>query len=712
MRKRWAMVLLLAAGLIYTMPVFPCSIVSSAGDEGVSGRRNGYQNVKEPKVLSESMKSREKSGKGGEEGPYYNVIYGIGSTSKVVTAAAVMKLSEEGAIDLDEPLITYLPEFEMDDARCRNITPRMLLDHSSGLPGSTLVNAMLLNDPDTYNHDHLLKRLKGQRLKADPGACPAYCNDGFTLAEILVERVSSKTFTEYVNQTFSEPLGLTCFGTPQSGFPLESLAPVYDNKTGWRLPAETVNVIGSGGIYGTAEDLCRFAQVFMENGRGKSILSKASLEQMKTSTYGEQMKVSGHDTTLEYGLGWDSVNTYPFNRYGIQALTKGGDTSCYHASLTVLPEEGISCAILSSGGSSTINQIAVQEILLDYLDEIDRIERSGEKEMLKQPEETAGAVQMRRETADQSGWYVGKEFFQVDMGEDGTLSIAGSGDGYARTQTYQCGEDGKFYSSKGSYISMGGELAKSGGGKIGTSELEIMESKNGEQYLMAATREIYPGLGTMACYLPLAVRMRQEEVSPDRGSRAMDAWKGRDGKEYYLVSDKYSSTAYFTRFMVKPKVLDKPDGYLVFEDSLMSVARIKDPGRAEFFQQIPGQAGRDLSDYVISEQGGKEYLNSGSYSFISEDSIGRLPAEDTAITIGADGEAVWFATDGQHSGRPLVISVPEKASYFVYDHGSKKPFCAAGSYLGEAGHQVILPKDGRIVFVGEAGTEFTLHYAE
>ena len=95
------------------------------------------------------------------------LMYGIGSTSKVVTAAAVMRLADEGKLDLKKPLITYIPEFEMADERYRRITPEMLLDHSSGLPGSTLNNAMLLGDSDTENHDMLLARLKKQRLKSE-----------------------------------------------------------------------------------------------------------------------------------------------------------------------------------------------------------------------------------------------------------------------------------------------------------------------------------------------------------------------------------------------------------------------------------------------------------------------------------------------------------------------------------------------------------------
>ena len=82
----------------------------------------------------------------------------------------------------------------------------MLLNHSSGLQGSTLGNAFLFNDNDTYAHDTLLQQLSNQNLKADPGAFSVYCNDGFTLAEILVERVSGMSFTEFLHQNFTEPL--------------------------------------------------------------------------------------------------------------------------------------------------------------------------------------------------------------------------------------------------------------------------------------------------------------------------------------------------------------------------------------------------------------------------------------------------------------------------------------------------------------------------
>ncbi|MCT6816940.1 MAG: beta-lactamase family protein, partial [Lysinibacillus fusiformis] len=62
-----------------------------------------------------------------------NTLYGIGSVSKIYTTAAVMKLVDEGKVDLDVPVVHYIPDFQMKDERYKRITPRMLLNHSSGL---------------------------------------------------------------------------------------------------------------------------------------------------------------------------------------------------------------------------------------------------------------------------------------------------------------------------------------------------------------------------------------------------------------------------------------------------------------------------------------------------------------------------------------------------------------------------------------------------
>ena len=630
------------------------------------------------------------------------LMYGIGSTSKVVTAAAVMRLADEGKLDLKKPLITYIPEFEMADERYRRITPEMLLDHSSGLPGSTLNNAMLLGDNDTENHDMLLARLKKQRLKSDPGDIQVYCNDGFTLAEILVERVTGLSFTEYIDREFSENLGLTQFKTPQSGNLSGRLAKIYDAGTGEELPPEHANVIGSGGIYATAMDLCRFSEIFMKNRAGNAgLLSDGALLAMETSRYNEEINPNGYDTTLSYGLGWDSVETYPFSRYGIKALVKGGDTNFYHGSLTVLPEENISCAVLTSGGSSMLNQLAVQEIVMTYLDEVQRIERGDEESVSRGGE--AGL-----NLAERSGWYAGSDLLKLSVSNEGEMTVASEGSGRRREQVYRLREDGGFYSTDGSYISASGELSKGSGGRIGRTRLSFQKGKKGREYLMAESMEVYPGLGRVATYLPVGTRYTGNVPA----ETAVSAWKALDDQEYYLLSEKYTSSAWLKRFMVKPLLLDEPRGILSFENLELRMAEVTDEAHARFFTEVPGQAGRDLNDYTRTEENGKQYLESGSYRYIAAADAEAFPDADSERTIGADGEAVWFTTGDRNQKRPVIIENSENGAWYVYDHTGRDMKCVSSSWTLSEDRPFYLPEDGRVVLVGEAGAAFTIRYAD
>jgi CubicO group peptidase (beta-lactamase class C family) len=314
------------------------------GEIVVSGQSGVYSKDNKTALTNESM-------------------YGIGSISKTFTAAAVMQLVDQGKVNLDQPITAYIPEFKMADKRYKKITVRMLLNHSSGLMGTEYGNGSLFGDSYTNYCDDVLSELATQRLKADPGAFSVYCNDGFTLAQILVEEVSGISFSEYINKYISQPLKLNQTKTPLDKFSRDQLAKTYyiGDKA---LPVENLSVTGAGGIYSTAEDLCRFSEMFLEDGKS-DVLSKTSATAMSGAEYLKGMWAPEADSLLSFGLGFDSVNTYPFKQYGIKAIVKGGDSSFYHGSLIVLPEEGMAMAVLSSGGSSIDNQVFAQEVLLE-----------------------------------------------------------------------------------------------------------------------------------------------------------------------------------------------------------------------------------------------------------------------------------------------------------------------------------------------------------
>ncbi|MEA1883556.1 MAG: serine hydrolase domain-containing protein [Thermotogota bacterium] len=149
-----------------------------------------------------AMADREKSLRVDEE-----TVFNIASVSKVFAATAIMLLVDEGKIDLDEPVTRYLTEFKSPDPRYREVTVRMLLNHTSGLAGSTLANTFGY----VYNQDAnkvIMENISNSNLIHDPGSVAVYCNDGFALAEMIVERVSGTNYIDFLSKGIFEPLNM------------------------------------------------------------------------------------------------------------------------------------------------------------------------------------------------------------------------------------------------------------------------------------------------------------------------------------------------------------------------------------------------------------------------------------------------------------------------------------------------------------------------
>lgn len=634
------------------------------------------------------------------------LIYGIGSTSKAFTAAAVMKLADEGQIDLDQSLTTYIPEFYLEDPRYQDITPRMLLNHSSGIQGSSLSNTMLYGDNESYHHDTLLTQLSTQRLKADPGEYHVYCNDGFTLAEILVERVSGLSFTEYLEENFWAPMGLENMGTSQNMMGNPQLAKVYYDAVR-QLPNEFVNVIGSGGIYGSAKDLSQAGQMFVRNPAGPfRILSDAAVREMEqpafTPGYGMDPEIPSF---MGYGMGWDAVQSSAFLPYGIQALTKGGDTSNYHASLTVLPELNISCAVVSSGGSSSYNDIAVKEIILTYLEETGQLPggRKQENSYFSQEEVSAEeAKQVSAQFAEYSGYYIGPGLFQISFTAEGHLLLRSIGTKRDSVQEYAYVGNAEFMSLSGNYISGDGRLVSAESGQRGVSKITLEKESDG-LYIGVATAETFPALGDKIYNIPLARQYQPREMTADLTA----VWKERDGKEYFLCSEKYTSATYLNGPIVVPKLYEELPGY-IGEKANSFINEITDQNNAEFFQKLPGQFGRDLVDICFYEADGKDYLDAG-YRYIAADSVPYLTVDTENVTIGTDGSTVWYRADSDWTNRVVTVGAPKQGHFYIYTEIDDNYTCVFSSILGDDQTPFLLPQDARIAFVGDPGAIFQIN---
>lgn len=291
-------------------------------------------------------------------------IFNIGSVSKVYAAAAIMLLVDEGKVDLDKPVTTYLPEFSMADKRFRDITVRMTLNHTSGIPGTTGAN----NFGYKFNQDvyqDTLANLAQSNLKHRPGEMAIYCNDGFTLAEMIVAKVSGQSFMEFLTTRIFTPLGLNNTGasvgqrlekgvTPAMYFPPNAVV---------SEPLEVLSVLGAGGLSSSAEDLCRFVDLF--SGENDPILTGKALAELTKEQPSEfHGKLRSPDVSL--GLGWDVTDHEPYKSMGVKVLGKSGGTGTYTAQVFTAPEHRITVALLSTGKNGNAGVIA-DKVLAAYL---------------------------------------------------------------------------------------------------------------------------------------------------------------------------------------------------------------------------------------------------------------------------------------------------------------------------------------------------------
>ncbi|WP_144467416.1 serine hydrolase domain-containing protein [Bacillus toyonensis] len=605
----------------------------------------------------------------GEQPLTKDTLYGIGSVSKMYATAAVMKLVDEGKVDLDAPVVNYVPDFKMKDGRYKHITPRMLLNHSSGLQGSTLSNAFLFNDNDTYSHDFLLQQLSNQSLKADPGAFSVYCNDGFTLAEILVERVSGMSFTEFLHQRFTEPLKMNHTKTPQDKWRDEKRAGLYFPAYQGQLPIESVNVIGTGGVSSTAEDMVRFSQLFM--GQGKGILSDKVVKAMEQEEYKKGMWPGDGDNIFNYGLGWDSVKLYPFSEYGIKGLAKGGDTALQHAILVVLPEQKMAAAVLSSGGRSSTNQLLATELLLAVLKEKGTIKNIKPNKSFGKPVK----VKMPQDVAKKAGFYGNSEtHFKIEITKNGELFLPSN-----REEKYVYTADGSFINEKG------------------TSKLNFVTEKNGRTYLRESTYKSTPDLGQGAMTHYLAEKLEDNVLS----KKTAAAWAKREGVKFYLVNEKFSSIEY----LVQPKLITtqitRKEGLAGYWEG----RKITGPNTATHQLQIPVMNGRDTTETHFYTEGGNEYMEMAGLLYISGTNVKPLDAsQSTKVTLQANGHAKWFTIPQAAAGKMMTVTLPSKGAFAVYDENG----VCVNFTIVSGNNKVKLPKNGTVVIAGAPNSEFAI----
>jgi len=268
-----------------------------------------------------------------------DTVFQLASITKTVVATAIMRLVEQGKLDLDAPVRRYLPDFRVqDEAMSRDVAIWHLLTHTPGWEGQ-LTSAdrgalTLANFVDTTMRD--LPPL------AAPGQTWSYNNAGFSLAGRLLEVVTGQTIHDAIRTLVFEPVGLTRAFTRTEDFvtwPFTVSHRGPPGKVTVSRPLSRTSSVAAGGASMSLNDLLRYAQFHLGDGNGadgKRVLTRASLELMR------RPRVPKHGTDDEMGLGWHLRSIS-----GVMTAAHGG-TLGHILLLELVPERNFAMAILTN----------------------------------------------------------------------------------------------------------------------------------------------------------------------------------------------------------------------------------------------------------------------------------------------------------------------------------------------------------------------------
>jgi CubicO group peptidase (beta-lactamase class C family) len=270
------------------------------------------------------------------------------SISKSVTAWGVMRLVEQGLVDLDAPVQHYLDNWKLPESEYseQEVTVGRLLSGNAGMPlGSIGKGAEYPPQSDMPTvRDYLTREA---RLIREPGSGFVYSNVGFNLLELVIEEVTGRDFAEYMADEVLIPLGMrdSSFSWKES---YSSAVPTGYELKGTPVPPYVYPVKASGGLFSDVEDLSRFVSAGMTGPyfKDRSVLGEESIRMIHTP----EVKIAGIFGVVaeSYGFG-HFLETLSDGR---QAVWHGGQGHGWMTHFHLIPESGTGIVILTNSQRS------------------------------------------------------------------------------------------------------------------------------------------------------------------------------------------------------------------------------------------------------------------------------------------------------------------------------------------------------------------------
>ena len=362
-------------------------------------------------------------------------IFAIGSSSKAFTVFALGKLVDEGKVEWDKPVRTYIPWFRLyDKSAGERLTVRDLVTHRSGLPRHDL----LWYNNKTATREDMVRALAYLPPTADLREKWQYNNLMFLTAGYLLETLTGKPWEAAVRELVFQPLGMkrSNFSVQDSQKDSDFALPYgYEDKAFKKLPFRDITNVGpAGSINSCVTEMANWVSVHLANGKlnGKALLNAATVADMHnphmvTGASAENADITGAD----YAMGW-FTDVYR----GHRRVHHGGNIDGFSALVAFLPDDGLGFVILTNMDGSAypamILRAATDRILglepRDWIGDtakrLDQAEGATKKAEEKKTTRKVPGTKPAHPLADYAGVYVHPGYGQLTVDyADGRLSF-------------------------------------------------------------------------------------------------------------------------------------------------------------------------------------------------------------------------------------------------------------------------------------------------
>jgi CubicO group peptidase (beta-lactamase class C family) len=341
-------------------------------------------------------------------------VFRIGSVTKQFTAAAVMKLAEEGKVELDAPFSKYYPDFPTGE---HIVTVRHLLTHTSGIKSYTGLGPKWLRTvPLELTHDELLALVRDEPFDFAPNERFQYNNSGYYLLGVLIEKVAGKPYARYLREDLLRELDLPRTRYGGNGEIIAGRVEGYRLVEGELQNDESIGMSqpgAAGALVSTAGDLVRWQRALASG----QVVGAESYGLMTTP----HVLADGKATRYGFGLAASELGDH-------RSVGHGGGINGFNSMLTYYPNDGLSVAVLSNSEALGSGKIAerIARAVLGVESKVEDLPVSA-----AEIERLSGNYHLEGTPLDMRLWGEGERMFTQATGQ-GQSRLLHQGDGEFR----------------------------------------------------------------------------------------------------------------------------------------------------------------------------------------------------------------------------------------------------------------------------------------